>query len=117
MPNPLTSAQFVKLLVADQREVTEGGFDELASMIPTFYRMFGSDSAWEDFTGVGAVPDIPEFTGKLEYLSISPGYYTRIEPKEFAGGIQIERKLLDDNKYPVLRDRASGLGESAAILE
>ena len=114
MANPLTSAQFVKLLVADQKEVTERGFDELPSQIDQFYRVMPSDSAWEDFYSIGAVPDIPEFTGKLEYLGISPGYLYRIEPKEFAGAIQIERKLLDDNKYPVLRDRAAGLGEAAA---
>uniref|UniRef100_A0A6H1Z964 Putative capsid protein n=1 Tax=viral metagenome TaxID=1070528 RepID=A0A6H1Z964_9ZZZZ len=114
MGNPLTSAQFVKLLVADQKEVTEGGFDELPSMIPSFYKMLPSDSAWEEFYSVGSLPDVPEFTGKLEYLGIAPGYTYRIEPKEFAGAIQIERKFLDDNKYPVLRDRARSLGDSAA---
>jgi hypothetical protein len=113
MPNPLVSMQFVRLLDDRLREVTERPFRELPSMIDTLYRMLPSDSAWEEFYEVGAVPDIPAFSGKLQYLAIAPGYHVRIEPKEFAGGIQAERKLLDDKRYAVLDDRASGLGESA----
>lgn len=114
MANPLTSAQFVRLLDERLREVAEGKFKEIPSMIETFYRVLPSDSAFEEFFEVGALPDIPEFTGKLEYLSASPGYHIQIEPKEFAGGVQFERKLLDDKKYAVLDDRAGMLGGSAA---
>jgi hypothetical protein len=59
----LDSAQFVRLLDARLREVAEGKYKSLPSMIPTFYRMVDSDSAWEEFYSVGAVPDIPEFYG------------------------------------------------------
>ncbi len=109
MGNPLTSSQFVKLLVEDLREVMENTYKELPTMIPKLYRMMDSSSAWDEFYSVGATPDIPTFTGKLSYLSIAPGYYTRIESKEFAGGTQMERKLIDDKKYPVLDARAAGL--------
>lgn len=114
MPSsPLDSAQFVRLLDARLREVAEGKYKSLPSMIPTFYRMVDSDSAWEEFYSVGAVPDIPEFNGKLEYLGIAPGFHTKIEPKEYAGGLQFERKLIDDKKYAVLDNRTEGLMESA----
>ncbi len=114
MPNPLVSTQFVRLLDARLREVSERTFTEIPTQIPQLYRTLDSDSAWEEFYEIGSVPDIPEFTGQLQYLSIAPGYYTKIEHKEYAGGIQIERKLLDDKKYAVLDDRAAGLAESAA---
>lgn len=113
MANPLDSAAFVRLLVADLREVSENAYNELPSMIPTIYRMLDSDSAWEEFYNVGDVPDIPEFTGKLSYLARYPGYHTKIEPKEFAGGIQFERKLLDNKKYDVLRNDSAGLMRAA----
>jgi len=112
----MTSAQFVRLLDKRLREVSQATIDELhekESMVPKLYRVLPSDSAFEEFYSVGALPDIPEFNGKLEYLSASPGYYIKIEPKEFAGGTMFERKLIDDKKYAVLDDRAGMLANSA----
>lgn len=114
MGSPLDSSQFVRLLDERLREVAENEYSELSSMIPSLYRILPSDSAWEEFYSVGAVPDIPEFNGKISYLGIAPGYHTKIEPKEYAGGIQAERKLIDDKKYNVLDDRARGLMQAAS---
>jgi phage major head subunit gpT-like protein len=116
MANPMLSSQFVRLLDKRLREVSEDKIDELhkkESMIDRMYKVIPSDSAFEEFFQIGALPDIPEFSGKLSYLSISPGYYTKIEPKEYAGGVMFERKLLDDKKYAVLDDRAGKLANSA----
>ena len=113
MANPLTSSQFVRLLDKRLREVSENKFKELPSMIPQLYRMLPSEGAFEEFYEVGALPDIPEFSGKLDYISQSPGFYTKIEPKEYAAGVAFERKLLDDKKYAVMDDRAGSLAESA----
>lgn len=113
MGSPLDSAQFVRLLDMRLRSVAENKYKDLPSMIPMLFNQISSDSAWEEFYSVGSVPDIPEFNGKLSYLGIAPGFTTRIEPKEYAGGIQSERKLLDDKKYAVLDRRAEGLMESA----
>ena len=112
MPNPLVSSQFVRLLDDNLRKVYADSFKELPSMIDSLFGMIKSDKAWEEFYGVGAVPDIPAFSGNLEYLGVSPQYYTRIEPKEYAGGIQIERKLIDDERYGVIKSRQAGLVES-----
>jgi len=97
MAIPIDSAAFVRLLVNDLREVSENAYGELPSMIPTLFRMLDSDSAWEEFYSVGDVPDIPEFNGKISYLTRYPGYHTKIEPKEFAGGLQWERKFLKNS--------------------
>ncbi len=120
MPSPLTSAQFVRLLDKRLREVSEDSITQLhkeENMIPQIYRVINSDSAFEEFYDIGALPDIPEFNGKLEFLSVSPGYYNKIEPKEFAAGIMAERKLIDDKKYAVLDDRAGMLMSSGHRVE
>jgi len=120
MPNPITSSQFTKLLFNDLREVTENAISELQKkedMINKVYRVISGDSAQEEFYDIGALPDIPEFNGKLTYLSLSPGYYTKIEPKEYAGGVMFERKLLDDKKYNVMMDAAGMLGNSYGRVE
>lgn len=113
MGSPLDSAQFVRLLDMRLREVSEAKYADLKGMIDTLYRRLPSDSAWEEFYGVGSVPDIPEFNGKLSALGVAPGYHTKIEPKEYAGKIVTERKLIDDKKYGVLDSQAEGLMESA----
>jgi len=112
--SPLTSQQFVRLLDMRLREVSEGKYNDLPGMIPRLARTFDSDSAWEEFYGVGSLPDIPEFNGRLSWLAIAPGYHMRIEFKEFAAGIPIQRKFIDDKKYSVLDDMAGKFGESAA---
>jgi phage major head subunit gpT-like protein len=86
-------------------------------MIDRFYKVLPSDSAFEEFYDIGDVPDIPAFNGKLEYLNIAPGFYSKVEPKEFAGGLQFERKLLDDKKYAVLDDGAKKLARSAGRVK
>jgi hypothetical protein len=117
MGNPLTSGQFIRLLDDNLREVSVDVFKELPSYISQFFSVISSDKAWEEFYGVGSLPDIPTFTGQLEYLSVAPDYYTRIEPKEFAGAIQIERKLIDDDRYDVIKGRQAGLAESYARVK
>jgi phage major head subunit gpT-like protein len=112
MASPLVSAQFMRLMDDRLRKVQVDAFRELPSKIDQLFGMIKSDKAWEEFYGVGAVPDIPVFSGTLEYLGVAPDYYTRIEPKEFAGGIQIERKLIDDDRYDVIKGRQNGLVES-----
>ncbi len=112
MANPLVSSQFVRLLDDRLRKVYADSFKELPSMVDKLFGVIKSDKAWEEFYGVGALPDIPAFNGTLEYLSVAPQYYTRIEPKEYAGAISIERKLIDDDRYNVIKSRQNGLVES-----
>jgi len=114
MGNPVVSQEFVRLMDNRLRQVKEDTLKELPTMIPQVYNVMNSQSAWEEFFSVTGVPDIPEFTGKLEYLPVYPGYLVRIEHKEYAGGLQFERKLLDDKKYHVFENRTAGLVKAYA---
>jgi hypothetical protein len=113
MGNPLTSSKFVRLFDKRLRKVTEDEFKELPPMIDTLYSKMSSDGPWEEFFEIGALGDIPEFNGKITSLDVSPGYYSRIEPKEYAAQLEFERKLLEDKKFPVLDGRAQSLVQSA----
>ena len=107
--SPLNDAAFVKLLKKDLYEVSEAKFDALNKQGEQLYKVIMPDEAVTEFYEVGGFPDIPEFNGKLSYLGKSPGYWSKIEPKEFAAGAVTTRKFTDDNKWGVLRDNASGL--------
>lgn len=110
--SPLNSAAFVKLLKKDMFEVSENEFKELPQQGKELYRVLSTDEAITEFYGVSGLPDIPEFNGKLSYLGRAPGYYTKIEPKEFAAGVITQRKFIDDNQWPVLRNNATQLVKS-----
>jgi phage major head subunit gpT-like protein len=113
MGNPIISENFIRLLDTRLKEVSNKAWDELPSQKGELYRDVPSDSAWEEFFSTSGVSDIPAFNGKLEYLSMSPGYLTRIEPKEYAAGLAFERKFLDDKKYGVMSDAVEELTVAA----
>jgi hypothetical protein len=113
MTSPLDRASFVELLEKRHREVAENKYKQLPTMIPKLYNVMKSDAAWESFYSVGSIPDIPRFNGVLTTLGIAPGYYTRIEPVQFAAQIVTERRLMDTKQYPVFDNIAEGLVESA----
>jgi phage major head subunit gpT-like protein len=109
MGNPVISENFIRLLDTRFKEVSQKAWDEVPSQKGELYRDVPSDSAWEEFFSVSGVGDIPAFNGKLEYLTQSPGYVTRIEPKEYAAGLAFERKFMDDKKYSVMSDQIEEL--------
>ncbi|KKL62109.1 hypothetical protein LCGC14_2188500, partial [marine sediment metagenome] len=60
--------------------------------------------------------DWSEFTGTVVYQSASQGYDTTATHVEFASGIQVERKLFDDDQYNIMdrvsRDFAAGIKQT-----
>ncbi len=113
MGNPVVSSAFVRLLDDRLDKVKEDIFKDLPSQIDNLYTVAKSERAWHEFFEVGSLPDIPEFNGKISYLPIHPGFHTKIEHKEYAAGVQYERKLLDDKRYDVFEKRGEKLLKSA----
>ncbi len=116
MAHPILESAFPKLFDKRIREVQENVWEDLTkseSYLDQLYRVIKSDSAVEEFAAVGAVPDIPEFNGVLQSLPVYPGYYNKIEPKEFGAKLMWERKFIDDKKFPVMMADAEGLFTSA----
>lgn len=113
---PETSAQWVRLLERDLKEVSDERqkYVDDMSMINRIYRTVPSSKAWEEFFSVGQVPDIVAFTGRLSMLDVTPGYSTRIEASQYGGYVESERTLIDDEQYGKLRDLAAGLVDSAS---
>lgn len=114
LKSPLTSENFVRLLRKDLREVVEDDLKNLDNQGEKFYRVLSSDMAQEEFYSVSGLPDVDEFNGQLSYVGQAPGFYTKIEPKEFAQGVQVERKFIDDNQWGVLRGQASAQAKALA---
>jgi len=102
----IQSTQFQRLLDKRLDEVYKMP-SELDRTVDSLFKKVKSDKAWYEAFNVSGLGDVREFNGALEYLTMAPGYYVRIEPAEFAAGIQIERKLLDDDLYGVVKLQAN----------
>ena len=113
MANPLTDKDFVRLLDDRLDGVYTETHKSLPSVIDQFFGRVKSSKAWMEYFTVGSVPDPEEFNGTIQYQGVSPGYHIRIEPKEYAGGIVIQRRLLDTDRYDIIEDRAKGLARAA----
>lgn len=114
MGTPLVSEEFRRLLDLRLRGVSDDRmkYNELNGMIPKLFNEITSNSAYDEFMSVTGVPDIPAFSGQMTTLSMSSGWTKKLESKEYAAQIIAQRKLVDDNKYGVLKDFAAGLMDS-----
>jgi hypothetical protein len=98
----LKSANFEYLLDKRLRKVHFKTLAEIPSKIPALYNVNNSSLAVEYDYEIGDIGAIGEFNGKIDYQDISGQYRTTYEHDEFAGGIQIQQKLLDDEQYSVI---------------
>jgi hypothetical protein len=80
------------------------------SLLNTLFNVQTSGRAMERRQGVGGMGDVPKFTGAIEYDSFEPLYRTDYTHTEYAKGIAIERRLIDDEEYGVISGRAQKLG-------
>lgn len=69
-----------------------------------------SGRAAERMQGIGGFGDVPEFNGAINYDAMEQLYRTTFEHKEYALGMAVERKLVDDDEYSVISQRATQMG-------
>lgn len=90
--------------------------DRRASMIPSLFNVSSSDTADEKVLGIGGIPSSGwnfEDSGRTQYSEPVKGYEETFTHHEFARGITVERKLIDDNRIQRALDAAGNLGDSA----
>lgn len=113
MGNPMTSNQQWRLLDDRLEKVFWDRYDGLPLVKEKIFTVVNDSKAWLEYYGLGSVPDPALFNGTVTYQSVAPGYHTKIEPVEWAGGIVIERRLLDTERYDVIDKRANGMATAA----
>jgi hypothetical protein len=115
----LTSAQWAEALAPGIREFFFIGYKNRAPMMGEFFNMQTSEQAYEEFMSYGAVSpdawDLYEQSGIMPKVSFDKGYKTTLTHREYPVAMDIQRKLLDDNRYPQILQAAQQLGDSAAL--
>jgi phage major head subunit gpT-like protein len=82
---------------------------------PIMEMLFGVESSTrfeEQYQGMGAQGLVPPFDGTVPYHDFDAGYRTDIRNYEFAMGVQVERRLVDDDQFGQIRRRASNMSDS-----
>lgn len=114
MATPHVSGAFGDLLDPRFQKVFFEWLNELPDFLSELYSFVPhngrNDMRWSQ---VGTLPDFQEFTGSVDYQSMNQGFDTTLTPLEFTSGIQIERKLFDDDQYHIMEQRPRGLATSA----
>lgn len=95
-------------------------YDQIAGMngavagqsVQQFFNRQTSKRAQEKNQGVGGFGNVPEFTGAIQYDNFDLLYGVTYTPKEYALGMAVERKLVDDEEYGVIANRARLMGIS-----
>lgn len=114
MPAPHTSTQFGDLLDPRFQKIFWNQYKELSDMIGTLYADAGNNGRNNmQWSSVGALGDWDEFAGSVSYGSMSQGYDTTATPIEFTKGVQVERKLFDDDQYNIMDQRPRGMAMAA----
>ena len=110
MGTQATALRFNRLLDDRLTKVFENKVAEYApKMIAKMYNVDTTDKMFDEYSDIEALPDIPDFNGTLAFITNAPGYYTKIEQKEFGAVTQFERKLLDFKRYAVMDKRVDNL--------
>lgn len=114
MAVPHISENFGDLLDPRFQRIFSDKYNEHPDMVPMLYTMTPTNGRnnmmWSD---VGAVEDFTEFSGTVSYSSRNQGYDTTATPVEFVGGVQVARKLFDDDQYNIMDQRPRALARAA----
>lgn len=105
------SEQWAELLEPGLRQIYMDEYSGLAasSKIPALFNVGPSTKAQEHDLGVGAFGAWHKYQGAINYQDNEQLFKTTYTHEEFADGITVERKLVDDDQYNVINQRARGL--------
>jgi phage major head subunit gpT-like protein len=115
MATPHISTNFPDVLDPTFLRIFDEEFDQLPDMLPTLFTMPGTGPRGDltKWSQVGTIPDFTQFSGTIGYQSQSQGYDTTATHLEWANGIQVERKLFDDDQHNIMNQRPAALAMSA----
>lgn len=116
MGSPIVREQFDNLTALETalRAVflEQIGINRDESLLNTLYNVQTSKRAVERNLGIGGFGDVPQYRGTLEYDSFESLFASTYQHQEYALGMSVERALLDDDEYNVIRRNAAMLGLS-----
>jgi hypothetical protein len=118
MGTPINTKEWPRFVLPIVRKEWQLRMNEVMSPLASFYGIDSSSSSVEYSQGIGALDLVPEYNSAtaegqpaaIEYDSFNPLFETTFTHKEYAKGVAIERKLMDDNRTGQIKRKAQSLG-------
>ena len=105
----LISSNFADILDVRFQRIWDERFTQIPDRVADFYAMKTEKQQVARFSTVGTLGDVPDFTGTVTYDEIYQGYDSSVTPLEFASGLQIERRLFDDDQFNIIEQKPKAL--------
>lgn len=120
MTTPMISEQFARAILPILRKEWDQARNAVISPAAQLYGIESSRSSVEYSQGYGEFGIVPEYNSpdaeaepaSIAYDSFSPLFEKTFTHKEYAMGVAVERKLLDDNQTGQIVRKVRGLGNS-----
>lgn len=110
---PLVSENWADLLEPGLRKIFDDTYRERPSNIPVLFNVQSSKKAVEHDLTTGDIMDFQPMNGTVPYDDMGEGYKTNYTHEEYARGIKVERKLVDDDQYNIINKRPRMLSLAA----
>ncbi len=110
----IKSANFDRLLDRNIRKHFVQEYTSVPNPIGMLYDKQKSNLFQEEVAGIGDFGQVGEFTDKINYTDIVQEFKTTIAHTEYAAGIQIRRKIMDDDQFRQIMLMPEQLGRAMA---
>ena len=114
---PLTSGNFADLLAPPLVRTFNLAMGRPQPMIDMLFKVESSTRYEEQYQGLGAQGLVPPFEGTVPYTDFDAGFRVDIRNYEFAQGLQIERRLVDDQQGNQITGRAQNMADAFGITQ
>ena len=114
---PLTSGNFADLLKPGLKRIYDIAMSRPRPIMEMLFGVESSTRFEEQYQGMGAQGLVPPFDGTVPYSDYDAGYRVDIRNYEFAQGLQIERRLVDDQQGNQISGRAQNMADAFGITQ
>lgn len=108
----LTQANWSSVVQRDLSEVFLDQYRDFSSMVPMLFRLVEASQGTEYDLEAGDIGEVPEYGGEITFDESKEGYKKSISETEYALGLKVQRKLLRNDLYDVVRTQVGLLAQA-----
>lgn len=108
----VTQSQLPSIVQRDLSEVFLDQRRKFKSMLPSLFKFVEATQGTERDLELGDLGNVAEFTGEVPYEGFAEGYGKSITETEYALGVKVQRRLLRNDLYGVVRNNVGLLADA-----
>lgn len=109
----IVSDNWAQLLTPGLRGIFEQHQKQMKDYIPLIFNVESSNKAYETYLGTGEIGTMDEWNGSVSYEDFDKGFPVTFTHKKYSKGLQLERELVDDDQYNIIKAKTKKLARSA----